>query len=149
MILKTEKKEVELRPTTRKIIRITQEKGEKNLNDYFFKAVNSGDIESIANIIFNFAEDAEGKKAFNQLVEVYDFIDAWLSENSKCYEDLSIELGKMINDMGFFNKKLEEKELMEMMRNPLATFDMKKVLADSTEKVISQAVSEEFKGFKA
>lgn len=149
MILKTEKKEVELRPTTRKIIRITQEKGEKNLNDYFFKAVNSGDIENIANIIFNFAEDAEGKKAFNQLVEVYDFIDAWLSENSKCYEDLSIELGKMINDMGFFNKKLEEKELMEMMRNPLATFDMKKVLADSTEKVISQAVSEEFKGFKA
>lgn len=149
MILKTEKKEVELRPTTRKIIRMTQEKGEKNLNDYFFKAVNSGDIESIANIIFNFAEDAEGKKAFNQLVEVYDFIDAWLSENSKCYEDLSIELGKMINDMGFFNKKLEEKELMEMMRNPLATFDMKKVLADSTEKVISQAVSEEFKGFKA
>jgi len=149
MILKTEKKEVELRPTTRKIIRMTQEKGEKNLNDYFFKAVNSGDIESIANIIFNFAEDTEGKKAFNQLVEVYDFIDAWLSENSKCYEDLSIELGKMINDMGFFNKKLEEKELMEMMRNPLATFDMKKVLADSTEKVISQAVSEEFKGFKA
>jgi len=149
MILKTEKKEVELRPTTRKIIRMTQEKGEKNLNDYFFKAVNSGDIESIANIIFNFAEDTEGKKAFNQLVEVYDFIDTWLSENSKCYEDLSIELGKMINDMGFFNKKLEEKELMEMMRNPLATFDMKKVLADSTEKVISQAVSEEFKGFKA
>ena len=149
MILKTEKKEVELRPTTRKIIRMTQEKGEKNLNDYFFKAVNSGDIESIANIIFNFAEDTEGKKAFNQLVEVYDFIDAWLSENSKCYEDLSIELGKMINDMGFFNKKLEEKELMEMMRNPLATFDMKKVLADSIEKVISQAVSEEFKGFKA
>lgn len=149
MILKTEKKEVELRPTTRKIIRMTQEKGEKNLNDYFFKAVNSGDIESITNIIFNFAEDTEGKKAFNQLVEVYDFIDAWLSENSKCYEDLSIELGKMINDMGFFNKKLEEKELMEMMRNPLATFDMKKVLADSTEKVISQAVSEEFKGFKA
>ena len=56
---------------------------------------------------------------------------------------------KFFNDMGFFNKKLEEKELMEMMSNPLATFDMKKVLADSTEKVISQAVSEEFKGFKA
>ena len=66
MILKTEKKEVELRPTTRKIIKMTQEKGEKNLNDYFFKAVNSGDIESISNIIFNFAEDADGKRAFNQ-----------------------------------------------------------------------------------
>lgn len=149
MILKTEKKEVELRPTTRKIIKMTQEKGEKNLNDYFFKAVNSSDIESIANIIYNFAEDAEGKKGFNQLVDVYDFIDLWLRENDKSYNDLSIELGKMINDMGFFNKKLEEKELMEMMSNPLATFDMKKVLADSTEKVISQAVSEEFKGFKA
>lgn len=149
MILKTEKKEVELRPTTRKIIKMTQEKGEKNLNDYFFKAVNSGDIESIANIIFNFAEDADGKRAFNQLVEVYDFMDNWLSENRKSYEDLSIELGKMINDMGFFNKKLGDKELMEMMTNPLATFDMKKVLTDSTEKVISQAVSEEFRGFKA
>jgi hypothetical protein len=149
MILKTEKKEVELRPTTRKIIKMTQEKGEKNLNDYFFKAVNSGDIESIANIIFNFAEDADGKRAFNQLVEVYDFMDNWLSENGKSYEDLSIELGKMINDMGFFNKKLGDKELMEMMTNPLATFDMKKVLTDSTEKVISQAVSEEFRGFKA
>ena len=145
MILKTEKKEVELRPTTRKIIKMTQEKGEKNLNDYFFKAVNSGDIESIANIIFNFAEDADGKRAFNQLVEVYDFMDNWLSENGKSYEDLSIELGKMINDMGFFNKKLGDKELMEMMTNPLATFDMKKVLTDSTEKVISQAVSEEFR----
>ena len=149
MILKTEKKEVELRPTTRKIIKMTQEKGEKNLNDYFFKAVNSGDIESIANIIFNFAEDADGKRAFNQLVEVYDFMDNWLSENGKSYEDLSIELGKMINDMGFFNKKLGDKELMEMMTNPLATFDMKKVLTNSTEKVISQAVSEEFRGFKA
>jgi len=148
MILKTEKKEVELRPTTRKIIKMTKEKGEKNLNDYFFKAVNSNDIESIANIIFNFAEE-NNKRAFNQLTDVYDFIDNWLSENNKSYDDLSIELGKMINDMGFFNKKMEEKELMEKMTNPLATFDMKKVLTDSTEKVISQAVSEEFKGFKA
>lgn len=149
MFLKTEKKSVELRPTTKKIVRMTKERKAKNLNEYFFNVVNDCDVEGLASIILSFAEKENGSSAFNSLSEVYDFIDDLRSEQDKSYEDLMKELGEMINDMGFFRKKMTKGELKEMMENPIAGIDMKTVISNSTEKAISEVVSEEFRGYKA
>lgn len=150
MILKTEKKTVELIPTTRKIVQMTKENKSKNLNEYFFNTVTDNDIDGLAEIIYKLAETEDGKgKAFNNKYDVYDFIDAYRTEQGKSYKDLFKELGVMINDMGFFNEKMTEKELEEAMNNPMTGMDMKKIVSSSTEKAITEVVSEEFKGYKA
>ena len=150
MILETENKTVELIPTTRKIVQMTKDNKAKNLNEYFFTVVNENNIEGLATIIYNFAENKDkAGRPFNNVNEVYDFIDAIRNEKGKSYKDLFKELGTMINEMGFFNEKMTEKELEEAMNNPMMGIDMKKMISASTEKAISEVVSEEFKGYKA
>ena len=148
MILKTEKKTIELRPTTRKIVKMTEENGCKNLNEYFFKVLNDHDIKGLATIIYNFAE-VENKNAFNNVHEVYDFIDAYRAENNKTYDDITKEIGEFINDMGFFNVKMTKEEFQKTMEDPFSSFNMKKIINDSTEKAITEVVAEEFRGYKA
>lgn len=150
MILKTEKKTVELIPTTRKIVQMTKENKTKNLNEYFFTVVNDNNIEGLATIIYNFAENTDKpSRPFNGMNEVYDFIDDIRKEQGKSYKDLFKELGEMINEMGFFNEKMTDEELNEAMNNPMMGIDMKKMISTSTEKAISEVVSEEFRGYKA
>lgn len=149
MILKTEKKSVELRPTTRKIVRMTKENKAKNLNEYFFTVVNDGDVDGLATIILSFAENEDGKASFANKYEVYDFIDELRNEQNKSYKDLLNELAEMINDMGFFTEKMKKEELKEAMENPMMGIDMKKVITTSTEKAVSEVISEEFRGHKA
>ncbi|HIQ90999.1 MAG TPA: hypothetical protein IAB27_05195 [Candidatus Coprosoma intestinipullorum] len=150
MILKTENKTVELVPTTRKIVTMTKENKAKNLNEYFFSVVNDKNIEGLANIIYSFAENEDRKgKPFNNVYDVYDFIDTIRSEQNKSYNDLFNELGEAINEMGFFNEKMTKDQLKSAMDNPMAGLDMKKMISQSTEKAITDVVSEEFRGYKA
>ncbi len=149
MILKTEKKEVELRPTTRKIVRITEENKCKNLNEYFFSVLSEKDIKGLATIIFAFAEPVGESKGLASLNDTYDLIDDLRIENNKSYEDLLKDIGEFINDMGFFNKKMTKEELKRMMNDPLVGFDMKKIINSSTEKAVTEVVANEFRGYKA
>jgi hypothetical protein len=149
MILKTEKREVELRPTTRKIVRITEENKCKNLNEYFFSVLSEKDIKGLATIIFSFAEPVGESKGLANLNDTYDLIDDLRIENNKSYEDLLKDIGEFINDMGFFNKKMTKEELKRMMNDPLVGFDMKKIINSSTEKAVTEVVANEFRGYKA
>ncbi len=149
MILKTEKREVELRPTTRKIVRITEENKCKNLNEYFFSVLSEKDIKGLAQIIFSFAEPVGESKGLASLNDTYDLIDDLRIENNKSYEDLLKDIGDFINDMGFFNKKMTKEELKRMMNDPLVGFDMKKIINSSTEKAVTEVVANEFRGYKA
>lgn len=149
MILKTEKREVELRPTTRKIVRITEENKCKNLNEYFFSILSEKDIKGLATIIFSFAEPVGESKGLANLNDTYDLIDDLRIENNKSYEDLLKDIGEFINDMGFFNKKMTKEELKRMMNDPLVGFDMKKIINSSTEKAVTEVVANEFRGYKA
>lgn len=149
MILKTEKREVELRPTTRKIVRITEENKCKNLNEYFFSVLSEKDIKGLATIIFAFAEPVGESKGLASLNDTYDLIDDLRIENNKSYEDLLKDIGEFINDMGFFNKKMTKEELKKMMNDPLVGFDMKKIINSSTEKAVTEVVANEFRGYKA
>ena len=149
MILKTEKREVELRPTTRKIVRITEENKCKNLNEYFFSVLSEKDIKGLAIIIFAFAEPVGESKGLASLNDTYDLIDDLRIENNKSYEDLFKDIGEFINDMGFFNKKMTKEELKRMMNDPLVGFDMKKIINSSTEKAVTEVVANEFRGYKA
>lgn len=149
MILKTEKREVELRPTTRKIVRITEENKYKNLNEYFFSVLSEKDIKGLATIIFSFAEPVGESKGLANLNDTYDLIDDLRIENNKSYEDLLKDIGEFINDMGFFNKKMTKEELKRMMNDPLVGFDMKKIINSSTEKAVTEVVANEFRGYKA
>lgn len=149
MILKTEKREVELRPTTRKIVRITEENKCKNLSEYFFSVLSEKDIKGLATIIFAFAEPVGESKGLASLNDTYDLIDDLRIENNKSYEDLLKDIGEFINDMGFFNKKMTKEELKRMMNDPLVGFDMKKIINSSTEKAVTEVVANEFRGYKA
>lgn len=149
MILKTEKREVELRPTTRKIVRITEENKCKNLNEYFFSVLSEKDIKGLATIIFAFAEPVGESKGLASLNDTYDLIDDLRIENNKSYEDLLKDIGEFINDMGFFNKKMTKEELKRMMNDPLVGFDMKEIINSSTEKAVTEVVANEFRGYKA
>ena len=149
MVLKTEKREVELRPTTRKIVRITEENKCKNLNEYFFSILSERDIKGLATIIFAFAEPVEGSKGLANLNDAYDLIDDLRIENNKSYDDLLKDIGEFINEMGFFNKKMTKEELKGMMEDPLVGLDMKKIINSSTEKAVTEVVANEFRGYKA
>lgn len=154
MILSTSNKEVVLKPTTKKIVKITEKYKETNLNELYFKALNNNDLNVFANILLELTED---KKIFNNDInQVYDFIDEWKKENNKSYADLFKEVAEMINNEGFFLKKMTEDELEKSMNNPLMGFDFNKVMKSSTEKVMSEIVANEmakteeteFKGYK-
>ena len=149
MILKTNDKEVSLVPRTKKIVAITKKCNGHNLTDIYFKAVNENDIEVLSNIIFELAEDEDKKSSFSKIDDVYDFIDKWKVENKKTYSDLFEDIANMINDEGFFIRKMTQEELKEKLQNPLASLNINQTIKNSLEKVITDMVKEEFRGYKA
>ena len=89
MNLNLKNKKVELIFTTRKIVNLTKDIKEKNLEDLYFKIMNEKNIEALATLINEFAENTDtGLKAFNNIEEVYEFMDSYMLENQKTYDDL-------------------------------------------------------------
>jgi hypothetical protein len=149
VILKTEKQTIELVFSTKKIIQLTDELKGKNLSDLYFKALANSDIKSLAKIIFQFGE-FEGKSPFNNdLNRVYDFLDQYKKENNKSYEEIYKEIAEVINEEGFFPKKMTKEELTAMFDNPMSSIDMEATMKSVVEKVAAEVVTQEFKGHQA
>lgn len=148
MILETSKKTINLVLKTRKIVRIANLLQSKNFEDIYFKALQNNDLDALSKIIFIFAEDNDGKSSFNNSEEVYDFLDEYKAEKGKSYEDIYKELTEVINDEGFFIKKRTQKELKEMISNPLSGTNMNELVQKSAEKAISKLAEQEFQGFR-
>lgn len=144
MELKTKNKTIVLVFTTRKIVNISNVLKGKNFEELYFSAMNQGDLNALSKIIFTFAEDKNGVKAFNSSEDVYEFIDDYKTENNKSYEEIFEDLAEVINEEGFFNKKMTKKDLKAKMSNPLSSMNMNEVIKNSAEKAIAKVAEEQF-----
>ena len=147
-ILKIGDKEFKLVPRTRKVVELTERLKAKNLNDLIFTALNETNVKILAEIIKSFAEDEDGKFVFSSLDKVYDFIDSWKEENGKNYTDLFSEVIEVVNEMGFFKKKMTKEELESAIKNPMPTLDLQEIMKNSAQKAMDEIAQEEFKGYK-
>ena len=149
MILETKNKKINLVLRTRKIADIAKQLKGKNFEDVYFKAMNEFDLEALSKIIFVLAENEDKTNSFKNSTEVYDFIDDYMVENNKTYADIFKEIAEDINEEGFFNSKMNKKELKDKMSNPLSAMNMNEVIKSSAEKAISRVAEEQFQGYKA
>ena len=107
--------------------------------------MNEKNIEALVDLIYAFAEDRDtGLNSFNNIDEVYDFIDDYMKENQKTYDDIFNEIAEAINEEGFFKTKMTKEEMQEKMNNPLLSLNMDEVIKTSAEKAMATAVSAEF-----
>ena len=143
MKLETKKQTIELVFRTKKIVDITRKAGCKNFEEVYFKAMKDYDIVALSQIIYSIAENQEKKNPFRNSEEVYDFIDDYLKENNKSYEEMFEELAEAINEEGFFMKKRSKEELIAEILNPLSNIDMDKLVKNSAEKAFSQVIQQE------
>lgn len=146
--LRHKEKEFKLVPRTRKVVDLTERLKAKNLNDLIFEALNTANVKVLAELIKAFAEDEAEKPIFSSLNIVYDFIDDWKMENGKDYTDLFKEVIEVVNEMGFFKKKMTEKELKQMIENPIPMLDMKELAVNSAQKIMDKIAQEEFHGYQ-
>jgi hypothetical protein len=147
MIMMTEQLEIELRFSTKKIINLTERFKTKNLSDLYFKIANEKNEKGLAEIISTFAEK-DGKTPFNNdLNKVYDFIDEYKKENNKSYEDIYNDIAEVINDEGFFSKKMTKEELTMLMNNPMSSINMEETMKSVVDKVATEFATNEFKGY--
>lgn len=149
MKLETKNKTINLVLKTRKIVDIANSLKNKNFEEAYFKAVQDNDLNALSKIIFTIAEDNDGNHAFKSSDEVYDFLDDCRAENNKTYNDIFKELTEVINDEGFFMKKMNKKELSDMILNPLSGINMNELVQKSAEKAMSKMAEEQFQGYKA
>lgn len=149
MKLETKNKIINLVLRTRKIVDIANSLKNKNFEDAYFKAIQNNDLDAISKIIYTLAENEDGKKSFANSTEVYDFLDDYKVESGKTYEEIFRELTEVINEEGFFMKKMNKKELQEMISNPLSGTNMNELVQKSAEKAISKIAEEQFQGFQA
>lgn len=149
MILETKNRKINLNLSTRKIVNVANILKGKNFEDIYFKAINENDLDSLSKIIYVFAEIDDGLKAFKSSDEVYDFIDYYKEENKKTYQDIFEEIAKVINDEGFFKRKMSKKELEERISNPISGMNMNEIIKTSTEKAVTKIAEQEvFQGYK-
>lgn len=148
MILETKNKTINLVLRTKKIVEIANTLKNKNFEDAYFKAIQNNDLDALSKILYTLAENNEGKHAFNNSEEVYDFLDDYRKEKGRTYEDVFKELTEVINEEGFFMKKRTKKEVADMISNPLSGTNMNELVQKSAEKAISKIAEEQFQGFK-
>lgn len=148
MILETKNKKISLNLSTRKIVNVANLLKGKNFEYIYFKAVNDNDLDALSKIIFVFAEQEDGQKAFKSSDEVFDFIDDYKDEKNKDYQEIFEEIAEVINDQGFFKKKMKNKELKDKISNSISSIDMNELVKTSTEKAVSKMAEQEiFQGY--
>ena len=151
MKLETKFKTINLVFTTRKIVNITNILKGKNFEDLYFKVVNESNLDALSKIIYIFAENEAGIKAFKTSEEVYDFLDDYKEETGKDVQILLLQNHgifvaadtEVINKEGFFKSKMSEEELKQKISNPLSEVDMESIIKASAEKVIAQVTEQE------
>ena len=148
MIIETKSKTINLVLKTRKIVDIANLLKNKNFEEAFTKAYSVLDIEALSKIIFKLAENEEGKSVLASSDEVYDFIDDCRVEGITI-NDLYSKIAEVLNEEGFFKKKMSKKELKEMTSNPLSQMNMNELVQKSAEIAMSKIAEQQFQGYMA
>ena len=149
MIIETKSKKVTLVYRTRKIVKITSLLKGKNFEELYFKAFSESDIDALSKVIMIFAEDENtGLPAFESSENVYDFMDDYMSEKEKTYQDIFAEIAEDINKMGFFRTKMTEEVLKAKMENYMV-LDINKIVEASAKEALKNVVGQELSISKA
>ena len=143
MIIETKNKTINLVLKTRKIVEIANLLKNKNFEEAFTKAYAICDREALSKIIYKLAENEDGKCVFTTSDEVYDFIDDCRLEGITLY-NLYEKIAEALNEEGFFKKKMNKKELKEMISNPLSTMNMNELIQKSAENAMSKIAEQQF-----
>lgn len=144
MKLETSSKSVELVIKTKKIVSIANHLKNKKFEEVFFKSLMECDLEALSIIIFVLAEDGK----FKNSSEVYDFLDEYKKESGKSYDEIYKDIAIAINEEGFFRTKMTEEELQARMNDILSSVNYEDIIKNSVEKMATEVVTDEFKGFK-
>lgn len=142
MIIETKNKTINLVLRTRKIVDISNLLKNKNFEEAFTKAYAECDREALSKIIFKLAEDEEEKSVFETSTQVYDFIDECGKEGITAY-DLYARIAEALNEECFFKKKMNKKELKDMISNPLSTMNLNDLIQKSAENAMSKIAEEQ------
>lgn len=142
MNIKAGNKEIKIIVTTKKVVELTDDTGEDNLEELFINAINKRKLKALCLIVEKFAEKIDGTKAFKNLDEVYVFIDDYKSEN-KSTDDLFMNIAKVVNEEGFFKKKMTDEELEETMKNPFAGMNLSNIVEQSVKEATNQMIGKE------
>lgn len=142
MIIETKNKTINLVLKTRKIVDIANLLKNRNFEEAFTKAYSILDLEALSKILFKLAENEEGKSIFTSSNEAYDFIDECRAEGITI-NDIYGKVAEVLNDEGFFKKKLTKRELKEMTLNPLLTMNTDKLLEKAIENVANKVIEKE------
>jgi ribosomal protein S8 len=142
MIIETKNKTINLVLKTRKIVDIANLLKNKNFEEVFIKSYSILDIEALSKIIFKLAENENGESVFTSSSEVYDFMDDCRTEGITISE-LYAKIAEVLNDEGFFKKKMSKKELKEITSNPLLTMNTDKLLEKAVENAANRVVEKE------
>ena len=142
MIIETKNKTINLVLKTRKIVDIANLLKNKNFEEVFIKSYSILDIEALSKIIFKLAENENGESVFTSSSEVYDFMYDFRTEGITISE-LYAKIAEVLNDEGFFKKKMSKKELKEITSNPLLTMNTDKLLEKAVENAANRVVEKE------
>lgn len=140
-------KEFKLIPRTRKVIDLTDRLKTKNLNELIFGGLTDVNLKVLAELIKSFAEYEDSKPVFSSLTVVYDYLDDLKAEEDTSYEEIYKEVIKVTNEMGFFKKKMDEKELETAINSPMINIDFQEIVKESAQKAVDTIAQEEFKGY--
>lgn len=148
IILKANEKEVRLKPTTRKVVELTEQLKAKNLNELLFSSYSNNNLKILSEVIKAFGVKEDETAMFTSIGTVYDFIDEWKLANEKTSKDLFKEVIKIVNEMGFFTEKMSEEELAKELDNPISSINLEELMKNSAQKMVDKIAEEEFKGYK-
>ena len=143
MELKTKSKTINIVVKTRKIIAIAKEFKDNKFEDGFFTAIRECNIELLARIIAILSAKDE------DIEEVYDFLDEYIAETGKTYTEIYMDIAKEINEKGFFSVKMTEEQLQARVNDIMSSMNYEDIIKKSIEKMATEVVTEEFKGYQA
>ena len=143
MELKVKSKAIKLIVKTRKIIAIAREFKDNKFEDGFFTAIRECNIELLARIIAILSDKDE------DIEEVYDFLDEYIAETGKTYTEIYMDIAKEINEKGFFSVKMTEEQLQARVDDIMSSMNYEDIIKKSIEKMATEVVTEEFKGYQA
>lgn len=145
MILKAGNKTVELKYKTRSIVNLTNTLKGTSFEELFFKASSENNVEALSQIILEFAKDPDnGSRSFNNVDDVYNFLDDYMEDTGCTYQDIFANIAKSVNEAGFFNKKMSEEDLINKLETHFS-IDMNELVTKTAEKAMLELATEEMK----
>lgn len=138
MILNTEKKTIELKFSTRNVVRMLEAVKADDVKVLVFEGMHKMDTKLLANVIQQLAVTPE-----RSLTDIYGFIDDYKAENECSIKDIYQMIITELNDNYFFDKKMSAEEVEELAKNPLMTgMDsiVQQAVRDAVGKIAQQSV---------